>query len=480
MKPLFFRKAVVLLLAVAILSPFAPVAVPRAHAVGIINFTIGDAQRILTEVLERAAIIAAQQVIQSVTRSIVNWIQSGFDGSPAFATNLGVNMRQLADGVALDFLDQLESNTSISSPFLSRAVRATRAGYLLYNSRDAVAARLSYTLDRYSRDPNAFLRGNFSQGGFNAWFAMTRQCGNDPYCAQFVTEEEVARRTNTALENWLHEYDAGQGFLSYRCHCQDSADNGWGANLSDADHSASCQICTPGSTIAGQMEFLANQPQLQLTVATSLDQILGALASQLISSVIGSDGLLGGGGGGGSGRSGSSLPTGVGASLSANFTEVAQNERRNTVSYQTAWQTLQEAATRASQACALGLGSAASRETATSAKAQADAALAKASRALAALDSIITRAGQAQSLTGTSQSALVQQVTTDYQCLLRGDTPSESICQPATGSTIGTTCPVTPGTLPTGSEMACATTESQDTPGTFLTRLNAIAQSGCN
>lgn len=477
------KKGVVVLLAIAVMSPLAPVAVPRAHAYGIVNFTIGDAQRILTEVLERAAIIAAQQAIQSMTRSIVTWIQSGFEGSPAFATNLGVNMRQLADGVALDFLNELESNTSISSPFLSRAVRTARDGYLLYSSRDAVAARLSYTLDRYSNNPDAFVRGDFSQGGFGAWFASARHCGNDPYCAQFVTQEEVANRTNAALENWLHEYDAGRGFLSYRCHCENSSDNGWGGtSLSDANNSSSCQICTPGSTLASQIDFLANQPQLQLTVATSIDQILGALASQLISSVIGSDGLLGSGGGSsGGGRTGSGGGTQdtVGATLSANFIEVAQNERRNTATYQTAWQTLKDAATRASAVCNLPTSSSASRTTVTTALSQADAALAKATRAITALDSIISRAGEAQSLTGSAQSALVQQVTNDYQCLLRGGTPENNVCQIAVRNSIGTTCPVSSGTLPTGSEQACAVAESQDTPGSFLVRLNTIADNGC-
>ncbi len=471
----------------------APISVPRAEAaapVGVPTAAIADLPRVLERAavlaLQHAALAAAKAAIQSVARSTVNWIRSGFHGSPGFETNLGVNLQALEDGVVNDFLHNLESDTTINSPWLAEDIAIARDAYYLYSSRDQIVHQLQFTLDRYANDPRAFIRGDYNQGGVNAWLATTWGCGNDPYCSQFAIQQQLVSNVSSQVEQRLREYDAGRGFLSWRCDCDNAEANGWGpTNLSNTDTTYSCQICTPGSTIADNISFLQNQPELQLTVAESIDQVLSALASQLISQAIGgiSGGLLGSGGTSNTGgRPGTTGTVGgdVAATLGAGFLQAAQDQRANVATYQTNWSAIRSAASSASQACAAG-NPAIAADVAVILN-QGDAALRKSADALAALDSIIARAQQLQNAT-SSPSVVVNQVTNDYNCFLQcGDPRSGTCVMNTTSSIVGTTCPVTPAIMPSTSEMNCVGTESVDSPGpppTLLNLMNQITASSC-
>ena len=144
----------------------APISVPRAEAVGVgvPTAAIADLPRVLERAavlaLQHAALAAAKAAIQSVARSTVNWIRSGFHGSPGFETNLGVNLQALEDGVAMDFLNNLQNDTTINSPWLAEDIAIARDAYYLCSGRDQVVHQVQFTLDRYANDPRAFIRGD--------------------------------------------------------------------------------------------------------------------------------------------------------------------------------------------------------------------------------------------------------------------------------------------------------------------------------
>src|SRR5262245_57301049 len=58
-------------------------------------------------VLDPLAYMAAKMAMQSLTESVVNWANGGFEGSPAFITNLRQNFQSLADDIANEFFGQL-------------------------------------------------------------------------------------------------------------------------------------------------------------------------------------------------------------------------------------------------------------------------------------------------------------------------------------------------------------------------------------
>lgn len=468
-----FTKAAVIVLAVAILAPVAPIAVPRAHAIPV-EETFSLPQLTAT-VLKRAAITAGKVAIQSMTRSIVNWINSGFNGSPAFERNLGVNLQRLADAAAADFVTRLATNSTVNSPWIDRIAGTVARGYLLYTSRDRLAARLEYTLSGYVRDAAAWNRGDFGQGGLNAWMSATFRCGNDPYCAEFAAQEELINLIDASLRQRVEELGWGRGFLSWRCDCEESAGT---PSLSNPDESGSCNICTPGSTIESAIGITATSPLRQLEVAESIDQIIGALASQMISQVFSGGGLFTGGSSGTDTSRDQLAGTSLLATLSASFVETAQNDRTNVTAYRDSWTRIRDAATAAAARCAAGTPGAIE---AAGLVAQGNAAIAKAGRTLDALVSIITRAEAARA---GSTSTLAAAVTADYNCLVSGGFPDAGACSRSNASTIGTVCPVSSFSLPGGSELACTLAQGQDaegtSPPTLLMRMNDRADGSCD
>lgn len=303
-----------------------------------------DTRDILEDyVLKPLALALGRAAIKSITTSTVNWINGGFQGSPAFATDLKKNLRQVADGVAQNFLTELSNSSSIHSPFIDSLVTNIGTAYYLYSSRDALAAQLKDTLSESSRDAAAFRAGDFQQGGWNAYWSTYMNPANNPFGAQMIASQALAERITTTINQRTQELAWGSGFMSWRGDCLDKPNTsahtgnvGTGAtsgsaqgsvgsqgtgsvgstnsagglsaaeraalapstpsshSLSDAEGCLEREIVTPGSYILNKANVSTDSPLRQLELAQSIDAIVGALAQQLISQALGgANGLRG-------------------------------------------------------------------------------------------------------------------------------------------------------------------------------------------
>ena len=243
----------------------------------------------------------AKVAIQSITKSTVNWINSGYQGSPAFVTDISKSLRQTGDAFANQFVNQLVTQESLQSPFINQVAQAVGAAYYLDTNKNAIAWQLKYTLNTVTANDRAFINGeNFHEGGFNAWMAMTQNPANNPFGANFIAGERMSQQVAAAANNKLKELDFGKGFLSWKGDCQASNQDvagefysGPSANLSDADKCATYSIQTPGSVVESQLEQQLGSPIRQLELADSINEILSAAVTQLLSSALSSSGLLG-------------------------------------------------------------------------------------------------------------------------------------------------------------------------------------------
>lgn len=397
-------------------------------------------------VIKPLAIAAAQAAIRSITQSIVNWINSGFKGSPAFATDLQRNLRQLGDGVAAAFVNELINNTSINSPYLQRALHTVAQGYLLYTSRDYIATQLRSTLNEYSQNEEAFRRGQFNEGGFNAWFHVTRSCGEDPFCVEQRARDELVRRIDEQTRQRLEELDWGRGFLSWKdCPVTEqvgddpttvvgSTRDFGETSLTDAEESFGCTIKTPGTILAGSMEFLATQPALQLTVAESFDQIIGALASQLVSKVFSATGLLDStqpaSGGGRAALTGFVNQQSATAGLVAGFSFNVATERTNTIKNQKLWEDFKTKIDEATEKCALDSSNVLKKEQVAAIKTEADTMLARAPETIQNLTEILDELEKLPQERNAVYSAAAAQLTSRYNQILASGSvsaPSETM-----------------------------------------------------
>lgn len=225
----------------------------------------------------------ARTMIQQMVQSIISWINSGFQGSPAFVTDLGEFLQGVSDQVVSDFLMGSEL-AFLCSPFqldvkaaLATEYNKTRSGY-----------QPQCTLDDVANNMQGFLEGSFQDGGWDSWFELTQRETNDPNAAYFDAQIEM----NAAIRNQQGEeielLDWGDGFLSFKT-CSDA-----GAQGGDQSN---CQITTPGRVIADQLNGALGAGRDQLITADEINEIIGALLAQLAQQALtGMNGLLGLGG----------------------------------------------------------------------------------------------------------------------------------------------------------------------------------------
>jgi hypothetical protein len=229
----------------------------------------------------------ARVIIQQMVQSVITWINSGFEGSPAFVTDLERYLQNVADQIVSDTL--LGSDLAfLCDPFELDVRIAIAASYNA--SRDGLGdlPPPACTLDDVSDNIDGFLSGDFTQGGWGAWFELTQGEANDPNRAFFLTQYQLQKEIadEQREENQLLSF--GDGFLSFRV-CEETAAQG-GAR-------ENCTVTTPGRVIADQLNSSLNAGRDMLITADEIDEIIGALLAQLAQQALtGTFGLLGLGG----------------------------------------------------------------------------------------------------------------------------------------------------------------------------------------
>lgn len=223
-------------------------------------------------------------IIQSMVRSIVNWINSGFQGSPAFMTDLRGYLGDIADQVVGDFIYGSELSF-LCSPF-ELDVRIALA--TSYNNQQRQDYQPQCTLDDVSNNIDNFLQGSFQDGGWASWFELTQGETNDPNKAYFEAQLEMQAAIRNAQGEAITELNWGDGFLSFKV-CSDTQ--------VQSGAETDCDITTPGTVIAAQLNETLSIGGRGLIEADEINEILGALLAQLAQQALtGVYGLLGMGG----------------------------------------------------------------------------------------------------------------------------------------------------------------------------------------
>lgn len=394
----------------------------------------------------------AQSAIQSMVKSTVSWINSGFQGSPAYATDLGATLQDAADVEAEGFIRQMQSQLSINTPFQDIAQNVLQ-NYYLSTSRDSFFLKNPYTLNQFSPDDKAFLNGGFEKGGFPAYLSSVLTCQNNPICAQNSAENELNSRIASVQGKLHEELGWGNGIFSYRkCDlssnvAQDNSSttmipvldaNGkptgqttvgavGATNLAAHNTCLSSHIETPGSVIAGQLNHSLGLGADSLIQADSFDEIVNALLGQLLNNVMGNTGL--------GGLSRSSIATGgrtyfeqptantsAGVSVLSSFLQILDGQTTQLQSYVTNWQTISGAAVSAKAAlqqstCVSDAASIIASQV-QPVITQGATAIGSAPTALTTIETIRTEVLNASALSAAQQTAVLQQASAEYQNLL--------------------------------------------------------------
>lgn len=161
--------------------------------------------------------LIAKMLLQKLTKSTVDWINSGFDGSPSFIQDPKKFFKNIADTEILQFGIEIQD-----SPFGKEWLRNQA---LAYKTKFADNAR--YSLDELIQQTNpdysaATFQTDFSMGGWDAWTAMTQVPANNPLGAKLMFDNEIQKRlagTSQSTAQQVHEaLSQANGFLGdQRC-----------------------------------------------------------------------------------------------------------------------------------------------------------------------------------------------------------------------------------------------------------------------
>ncbi len=224
----------------------------------------------------------AKMILKSMTQSILTWINSGFQGSPAFVTDLQQFMLDRVDQVVGDFIYNNEDLNFLCSPFQLDVKIALATTY--QEQRDG-GFDSQCTLSDVTDNVEGFLSGDFSAGGWASWFEVTQNPVNTPTGAYLAAEGNLRARIADAEGNTVRELEWGKGFLSFKVCSEAQKASGDVQN---------CSITTPGSVIAEQINKSLGAGQDALIAADEIDEIIGAFFAQLAKQAItGTNGLLG-------------------------------------------------------------------------------------------------------------------------------------------------------------------------------------------
>lgn len=131
-------------------------------------------------------------LINNLTESIINWIQTGDSGGPLFVQDPGQYFTDIAKNEILGF------GSEISDPELypfGKAFMQTQAN----SFKNKFANNARYSLNEMIRSStpeysSVTFQSDFSKGGWGAWYYMTQYMGNNPLGFALMASNELGSR----------------------------------------------------------------------------------------------------------------------------------------------------------------------------------------------------------------------------------------------------------------------------------------------
>ena len=245
--------------------------------------------------MDSVASLMAKLALAYMTRSIVNWINSGFQGDPTFVSNPEKFFKDIANDISGEFIKGLglEGLCDPLKPQIMIALaQLNEPPSFRCTLRDAVK-----NFDDFRKD--------FSKGGWAGWFQMTQYPQNNPYGLFAITVDAQNQLVNRALRLKSEELNQGQGFLSLR-RCKEYEPNyeaakktaeeyraqGGTYNLTATKNDggikgcAKAEVTTPGKMIVEAGIGVNKSPQEQLIAADELNESLAAVFNALIGQLV--------------------------------------------------------------------------------------------------------------------------------------------------------------------------------------------------
>lgn len=224
-------------------------------------------------------------LLKSMLKDMTAWIRSGFQGEPAFVRDLDSFTKSIADRVVGSFLWKGNLNF-LCSPFQLDIKLALELQYA--QTRD-FGTQQQCTLSGFINNAESFFKGDFLQGGWDGWFAVTANPVNSPYGSLVLAQDQMYVRIRNAQNQEIRLLDWGKGLFSQK-ECK--------FKPTDEETPTDCKIVSPGTTIENQINIALGSGQRRIEIADEFNEMFSVLFASLATTVFKKGvGLFGLGGG---------------------------------------------------------------------------------------------------------------------------------------------------------------------------------------
>jgi len=219
---------------------------------------------------------ARNAALQTITRSIVSWIQGGGGN---FIQNLEQELGRQLDLQLGEFLNKLAGINMCGNigAYLQIALRSP-------GSR-AFSQKYSCTISNIVSNLQNFFT-NFQNGGWPAWFHLAFTPTADPAGALIFAIDDKLRLGGEVKDSLINNFLAGKGFLGIQ-DCQQVPDGDYNLETGEPTYYTQCRTTTPGATVARALEKAAvDTPLEQIVNSHEIEEMINAILNALIQKVM--------------------------------------------------------------------------------------------------------------------------------------------------------------------------------------------------
>ncbi|QSH39191.1 hypothetical protein JXR01_02695 [Candidatus Kaiserbacteria bacterium] len=260
---------------------------PGGSHVPVFDGAVHDQERLLTYkecLLDGILNSMRETLISDIIRRVVSWANTGFDGNPAYITNLPLHMLEnISDPVAERVITGAQTET-LAEPFR----RDVRVALARNYSRETRSPQNSLACDLTTSQLNSFSSGDFnSGGGWESFYKLTTNPSCNPLFAYYSAENQLTESIADEQTREQTQLDWGSGFRTVETDKTIDLGGGDTTNLK--------RVVTPGFMIADHLRQTIGTGLRQSENADEIDEIVSALMShigvELLSDVEGFSGL---------------------------------------------------------------------------------------------------------------------------------------------------------------------------------------------
>ena len=176
--------------------------------------SIIDNKSWMQKLLEQLLKLAAKRLLAQMTQATINWINSGFHGSPLFLENPESFFRDIAKSQVKNLVDMIGYDT-FRFPFGKEVALQVIDSY-----KSQLEINAQYTLSKVINDPDLLVqyRNDFNIGGWNGFLINTQYPQNNYLGFNMLIQQNLASRLEgtimTPAQMVKDKLQQGLGFLS--------------------------------------------------------------------------------------------------------------------------------------------------------------------------------------------------------------------------------------------------------------------------